>query len=533
MPLAEATALLGAASGNQTGVRMGNPSCAKGDEKRDGLETHFPEMDGLETHPTETCTGLFLAAYDPQADREALEKLAQWCERFSPLAGLEMVEQRYAAGTGSAKNKAAEPQCLLLDVTSLGPLFGGEQALADKVALEFQQRGYAVRLAIADNIGAAWAIAHFATQNAECGSSDCGLPNVSSIVPSQSEGLSPQSAIEHLPVEALRLPAETVDVLHQLGIFQIEQLLRLPRASLSSRLGDQLLKRLDQATGAATEVIQACRTPPEFQAEWLLEHPVERREAVDQILEQLVQRVAGLLAGRDRGAIQLQCRLDCAASDPLYIRVGLFRPTAAARHLIELVRMQLEQIKLAGPVGRVGVQAVTTAPLESRQGQLFADQVRQATEQLAMLVDRLSSRLGRECVLRASLQADAQPERACRYTALTGQWNRRPRTAKSHPQQAAGSTAPSPTARPLLLHAPPLPLEVVSVVPDGPPVSFRYQHHPHRVAAHWGPERIETGWWRGRLVRRDYYRVETEAGNRFWLFRNLEDGKWFLQGEFE
>lgn len=88
-----------------------------------------------------------------------------------------------------------------------------------------------------------------------------------------------------------------------------------------------------------------------------------------------------------------------------------------------------------------------------------------------------------------------------------------------------------PQFRPLTLVAP-VALEVLSVVPDGPPVTFRWQGQQHRVVCHWGPERIETGWWRGASVRRDYYRVETTTGQRFWLFRQLGDRRWHLHGAF-
>jgi protein ImuB len=73
---------------------------------------------------------------------------------------------------------------------------------------------------------------------------------------------------------------------------------------------------------------------------------------------------------------------------------------------------------------------------------------------------------------------------------------------------------------------------VVSVIPGGPPVRFEWQRRCHVVAHAWGPERIETGWWRGRDVHRDYYRVESTAGRRFWLFRAIGDESWFLHGTF-
>ncbi len=87
--------------------------------------------------------------------------------------------------------------------------------------------------------------------------------------------------------------------------------------------------------------------------------------------------------------------------------------------------------------------------------------------------------------------------------------------------------------RPLRLFREPVPVAVISVVPDGPPVRLVFRGREHRIARHWGPERIETGWWRGAMIGRDYYRVETASGQRWWLFRRLDDGRWFLQGAFE
>ena len=75
-------------------------------------------------------------------------------------------------------------------------------------------------------------------------------------------------------------------------------------------------------------------------------------------------------------------------------------------------------------------------------------------------------------------------------------------------------------------------LFVVTAVAGGPPAAFRWRRERHAVVRWWGPERIESGWWRGELVRRDYYRVETDAGRRFWLFRELHGRGWFLHGSF-
>jgi protein ImuB len=72
----------------------------------------------------------------------------------------------------------------------------------------------------------------------------------------------------------------------------------------------------------------------------------------------------------------------------------------------------------------------------------------------------------------------------------------------------------------------------LAVAPEGPPVKFQLAGRDRRIVRAWGPERIETGWWRGGSVRRDYYQVETTDGARYWLFRELATGRWFLHGMF-
>ncbi|MCH8042211.1 MAG: DNA polymerase Y family protein [Planctomycetes bacterium] len=457
---------------------------------------------------------LHLEPHDAEADRRALEQLALWCEKFSPVVGLDEMEP----GEG-----------LLLDITGVAGLFGGEQALAEKMIQALRRRHLTVRLAIAETIGAAWAVAHFATPTTACG--------LAHLIPAEQT----QDALRTLPVEALRLSEKTVTLLGELGIRTIEQLLSLPREGLSSRLGDEVLRRIDQATGAVAEPVRAVRSQPTLQAEWLLEAPTTRSEQIEFVLQQLIEQLAGQLVAEGIGALRLQCRLRCEHGGPLEFAVGLFRPSADSRHLWELVQMQLERLRPNAAVSELSVKATATAPLECRQQQLFADGDQAAgRRQLAVLVDRLSSRLGGPAVLRPRLSADAQPELACRYVPLTGESTKR---------RGGGPSISAPAHRPLMLLPRPVALAekgdryILCEAPSGPfrqnvpvpffPSRFIFNNTPHQVHRHWGPERIETGWWRKRGIRRDYYRVETDRGSRFWLFRRLNDGQWFLHGAFE
>jgi protein ImuB len=216
--------------------------------------------------------------HNPAADLAALARLADRCERFSPIVGWKTIDA-----------SPAEPDFLFLDITGVAVLFGGEEALAREVVCDLTGLGYAVRVAVADTIGAAWARAVYQ---------------------------------EPLPVAALRVPEKTVDLLAQLGVTHIEQLLQLPRASLPARFGEQLLQRLDQFQGTVPETIMAYRSPPEFVAECELEYPTESRELIERIVLDLVRRIATDLAQRRKGAVQLSCRL--AGMPPQVLRVGCF-----------------------------------------------------------------------------------------------------------------------------------------------------------------------------------------------------------------
>src|SRR5207237_475258 len=161
-------------------------------------------------------------------------------------------------------------------------------------------------------------------------------------------------------------------------------------------------------------------------------------------------------------------------------------------------------------------------PITGRQDELFESDAANG-EELSALIDRLSVRVGREAVTRVVLVPDPQPEYVCRFEPLVGPACRAgpegeapsgrditsPAEAVSPgPARQAGPTGAGELRvfvhRPLRLLPEPAAIEVVSVVPDGPPIRFWWAGADYQVAHSWGPERIETGWWRGRDVRRDY-----------------------------
>jgi protein ImuB len=466
--------------------------------------------------------------YDPTLDKHGLRQLSHWCHQFSPTVGLEPVET---------------PQCLLFDVTGLGHLFGGENALAEQVQLQLEQQGYAPRVAVADSVGAAWAMSHFERWVDD---SYKRREHLSIAAAAETEG-----AVSGLPIQSLRLAANTLDLLSQLGITRVEQLEQLPRRALVARFGQQVIERLDQVYAKRHEVIIAEETPCSMEAQWALEHPTAHRQTLDQIIERLVLQVSRLLLSEQEGALQMTCRLHCSGHAPVTIRVGLYRPTAHPQHLLELIRMQMDLAAVPGTVDNIHIMVTSSGPLSQRQRGLFEAGQGANPQQLAILIDQLSSRLGQHQVVRVRLQPTAHPEYAYQYVPLagTGSLTANREIPKRNKQAMRSLHFPKQGHRPLKFYQPPRPLEVQVVsptrndatsnsrrdsysVPHSPAV-IHWQGRRLAVSCYWGPERIETKWWQGQSIRRDYYRVETETGQRFWIFQRLQDKSWFLQGEFE
>ncbi len=466
-------------------------------------------------------------------DREALEALAVWLEAFSPTVGI----------------AAEEPsETLLLEIAGTAACFGGERALVEQVLSDCARRKLTVRAAVGDTIAAAWALAHYGAANGDDSfdkdGNERGVVFIGDIFIGGGEPSA--AALEALPLAALRLSEQTLALLEPLGLRQIGDVVALPRSALASRFGEELPLRLDQMFGRADEVIGSHAPPPEYVAHRLLEYPSRRREMLESVLQTLLADVAAQLARRQCGALALACCLKLETAPAVEFAVGLFSPTADERHLWQLVALRLERLRLSSPVTAATISATSSAPLENRQRTLFDEQTsRDDPRPLAALVERLTNRLGRAAVVQAKTVADAQPEYAVRYEPLVGRRNKRRliASAKRRKNKASGKASDSESndtlsggigrlGRPLRLVAPPAMLEVLSIVPDGPPLRFRYRGEDHLVARFWGPERIETGWWRHRPVWRDYYRVETNAGAWFWLYRRRDDGRWRLHGEF-
>jgi protein ImuB len=158
-------------------------------------------------------------------------------------------------------------------------------------------------------------------------------------------------------------------------------------------------------------------------------------------------------------------------------------------------------------------------------------------EDLFQLIDRLGARVGFHCVLRLMPHDTHIPEFAV-VAVRADQASSLPPVTAAASEAEANNLAP---LRPLTLFERPEPIEAIAEVPDGPPVRFRWRHVLHEVAVAEGPERLAMEWWRdatGAVLSRDYFRIESREGARFWLYREglyareTLQPRWFMHGLF-
>jgi protein ImuB len=377
-----------------------------------------------------------------------------------------------------------------------------------------QRGGLRVRIAVADTVGAAWALAH-------CGTRSATVVHLS--------GERMRQALDRLPVSALRLPPGLVARLHEFQLRRIEQVLALERASLPSRFGEPLLRRIDQALGRVPEQIVPERRPEPIEASWESDAPLQNAAALEVLMTRLLEEVLERLQQAGAGVQHLQVQLSTPDRRTQTLTIDCVRPTTALPHLLELLRLRWERESFPQGICRVRMSVLQAGGLTKAPLTLWPAAGEGSEPELLRLIERLSSRLGADAVLRPLLIADAQPERSFMYEpALRVRKTSGPSAEGEGRGEGAFQASPlSRLIRPVRLLPAPVRLEVLLAGGAGPPTWFRWTQDD-RVTGYWGSERITTGWWRDEYIRRDYYQIQTARGQRLWIFRELLSGEWFL-----
>lgn len=431
---------------------------------------------------------------DARADQDWLERLQIGCIRYTPTVALDA------------------PNGLVLDITGCVHLFGSETELAEDVEIRMARLGMTLRHAIAGTPEAALALARFQT------------------APSADEA----TAVRRLPVAALRLEAESETALKRAGLKTVGDVASRPMATIAARFGEEAATALRQITGEVESPLIPRRPLAPITAERRFAEPVARTEYALLILEELAHEAGQQLEERKQGGRRFEgifFRTDGLARR-LTIETGL--PTREAEAVMRLFRERLDSLSDPLDPGfgfdMIRLSVAFTENLAPTQLRLEGGSVSEG--EVATLVDRLSTRLGRGRLKRFRPRDSHIPEQA--QLALPAA-----DALGQPPAQWTLSTPGEPAMRPLHMFDPPQRIEVLAEVPDGPPHRFRWRRTFHEVRRFEGPERIAHEWWRqDNGLTRDYYRVEDAHGRRYWIFRHglygseVRNPNWYMHGVF-
>ncbi|MDE1991181.1 MAG: DNA polymerase Y family protein [Rhizobiaceae bacterium] len=426
----------------------------------------------------------------PDFDRRELERLALWfLGNYAPIVAID------------------PPDGVVIDTTGADHLHGNELLMVSGMVNRLHAMGIAARAAVADSWGAAHAIARHGREAV-------------AVVP---EGDVAASILD-LSILALRLDADIVSSLRTLGFERIRDLETTPRAPLALRFGPQIGRRLDQALCRVPEPIDPIRPPDAIEVRRAFAEPISAAETIARYVGKLVRAICALLEEQGVGVRRLDLICQRVDSGIQVVRAGTAKPV---RDVARLTRLLCDRIETVDPGFGIEILLLSASRVEPLDAvQTASSLIEEPEADVGGLVDVIANR-GHRVYRIAAVESDV-PERSFMLV---------PPLADD---DEIGWPAHWPRPSRLLLQAEPI--QCIAPLPDHPPVRFTWRGIRHVVKRADGPERVHGEWWKRDkelLAVRDYFSVENEAGERFWIYRQGDgehgdsgSGNWFLQGIF-
>ena len=436
---------------------------------------------------TELWVGVHLVG---SASPEDLERLALCAQRFTPRVSL------------------VPPDGLVLEVKGSLHLFNGVAGLSRALASECASLGLKSMVALAPTPLAALVAARVGKR----------------FVVTEMTRLVGQ--LMPLPLAALRWPEETLERLARMGVRTIGQVLRLPRAGFARRFGTDSLAVLDRLTGRGADLRERFHARERFRRRRELNFELENQAAILGALAPLLAELGKFLESRQCGVMKLECLLRHRNHEPTSCVLRLAAPVADVRRLTELLGERLNAVTLPEPVRSCELRSSSFVRRVFASNSVWqpGEYGGSAGAEAAELIERLRARLGPEAVYGLQVLPAHRPENAWGVKEPVGSGAPRPEALRALAQNQRGPEVPwPPFRRPMWL----LPEPRLLSERDGLP----RRRGPLRLLGE--PERIETGWWDGGEIARDYYTAADIHGVRLWIFRErATPHRWFLHGVF-
>jgi protein ImuB len=428
-------------------------------------------------------------ARNPQREHELLVALAEWALRFGPRVSLE------------------PPDAVLLEVRGSLRLFGGSTRLYKRLRAQLRAAGLEPQCSLTPTPIASLWMARAGKEGVIRHSSDLA------------------SRLADLPIHCTRWPERSLETLATMGVRTVGDCLRLPRDGFARRFEPQMLDMLDRAVGRRPDPRENFISRERFVTGRDLEPEIGDTAGLDAAFAPLLGELCAFLTKRRCSVQALELRLMHREAPPTRLRMRFMEPVAEQRRIAELLSERLARTALPAPVRRLRLRSGPLVPSRESPAELFAMDRRQSGAGVPQLIQRLRARLGAEAVHGICLVPEHRPEQAWCVSEPSV-----PAAKRNRGRPKPGSAQGRSSERPLWLLAEPQLLD-----------SGERPFFEGVLELEQGPERIESGWWDGRDVLRDYYVARNPAGVRLWVFLDraskIEGAgngtrRWFLHGVF-
>ncbi|MCZ6810022.1 MAG: DNA polymerase Y family protein, partial [Proteobacteria bacterium] len=315
-------------------------------------------------------------------------------------------------------------------------------------------------------------------------------------------------ALSKLPIRCLGWPDSVNESLNGMGITHVGDALRLPREGFARRFGTTRLAELDRALGRLPDPRQSYRAPKRFCSEYELSEEESASDLLLNVCQELLTELERFLLTRQLSVQRVLFSLFHLKEPATRLIVGCMQSTRSIEHWFDLLKIKFGELELPAPVIAIRLTGGQSQLLTARTDKFtFGDAGRRQGEPIAHLVERISARIGDESIYGVTTVAEHRPQYA---------WS--PKDLAEAPHCAAVPIS----RRPLWL------------LPESRPLASEQGMPMYQGALRLldRPERLETGWWDGDGIARDYYVAVNPSGIHVWVYRDRRSDDWYLHGIF-
>lgn len=422
---------------------------------------------------------LCLEERSPQRERQALETLATWVEQFTSFVSIEA------------------PNVLLLEIAGSLKLFGGLSSLQQRIAAGLEDLSFGALLSIAPTpLASTWL--------AKAGRRACIV-----------EEMDLTGALSELPIRCLGWPDSVNESLNGMGITHVGDCLRLPREGFARRFGTARLAGLDRALGRLPDPRQSYRAAERFCSEYELSEETSASDLLLNVCQELLIELERFLLTRQLSVQRVLFGFFHLREPATHLTLGSMQAGRSIEHWFDLLKIKFDELELPAPVIAIRLASGQSQALTARTSEFsFDDAGKRQGEPIAHLVERISARIGDESIHGVMTVAEHRPQYA---------WMPADPAEAPHCAAVPGYWCEERRRRPLWMLPEPRPLPVEQGTP-------MYQGALKLLDR---PERLETGWWDGDGIARDYYVAVNPAGIHVWVYRDRRaTSDWYLHGIF-